>query len=157
MKFPFYPLIALPLLLASCSKSASHPTHGMSATGAWQLVKKQQVIGAGSQDIAPTRFSSVRLTLNDDSTYTSKLNNDVVAHGAYSITRDTSGYYIGGLELKNFKTTGIFSLFTVYQMGSGGQVVSVYDGLSMKVSHDTMTLTSVITPGGWVSYEFVRE
>lgn len=157
MKSPFYHLIALSLLFASCSKSTPHHTNGTALDGTWQLVKKQQVIGAGSQDIVPTRFSSVRLTLNDDSTYTSKLNNDVVAQGAYTIVRDTSGYYIGGLELKNFKTTGIFSLFTVYQLGSGGQVVSEYDGMSMRISHDTMTLTSVLTPGGWVSYEFVRE
>jgi len=157
MKISFYPLIALSLLLASCSKSTAHHTSGTGPIGSWQLVKKQQVIGAGSQNIVPPRFSSVELTLNANSTYTSKLNNDVVAQGAYTIIPDTSGYHIGGLELKNFKTTGIFSLFTVYQLGSGGQVVSEYDGMSMKISHDTMTLTSVITPGGWISYDFVRE
>ncbi|HVU54478.1 MAG TPA: hypothetical protein VHD83_05455 [Puia sp.] len=156
MKVRSYLPIALTLLFAACSKSISHQVHGTGAAGSWLLVNKQQVIGAGSHDTQPTRFTSVRLTLNDDSTYTSRLNDQIVSQGAYSIIRDTSGDYVGTLELKDFKTTGIFSLFYLYEMGANGQPSFVYSGMSMNISNDTMTLSSLITPGGWIIYQFKR-
>jgi hypothetical protein len=60
------------------------------------------------------------------------------------------------LELNNFTTTGIFGLFPVEEIGTNGQIVSVFDGLFMKISNDTMALSSVLTPGGSSSYIFVR-
>jgi hypothetical protein len=61
------------------------------------------------------------------------------------------------LQLNNFKTTGIFSLFTVYELGGNNQVLSEYDGFTMKTSNDTLRLYSVTTPGGWETYTFVKE
>lgn len=154
MKVLFYLPITLTLLVASCSKSISHHGQGTGVTGNWLLLEKHQVLGAGSHDTKPTIFTSVKLTLNDDSTFTSRLDGQVVSQGAYSIIRDTSGMYVGTLELKGFKTTGIFSLFYLYEMGPAP---TVYSGMSMKISNDTMTLASLITPGGWLSYVFKRD
>jgi len=156
MKILFYPFIALSLLVASCSKSTLHHTNGTGPTGSWLLTIKDQVIGPQDRVIKPARDSSVLLTLNNDRSFVSRLDNKVISQGTFSIT-DTSSAYGPSLELKYFKTTGIFNLFTVYQLGSGGQVQSVYNGMTMQINGDTMTLTSVITPGGWTSYEFVRE
>lgn len=154
MKVLFYLPITLTLLVMSCSKSISHHSQGTDVTGSWLLLEKHQTIGAGSYDTKPTIFTSVILTLNNDSTFTSRLDDQVVSQGAYSVMRDTSGVYFGTLELRGFKTTGIFNLFYLYEMGP---VPTVYSGMSMKISNDTMTLASVITPGGWLSYEFVRK
>ena len=154
MKALFYPVIALTLLLTSCGKSKPFFVHGSGPTGNWLLVQKEQTFGPTTREIRPARDSSVLLTLNDDSTFVSKLDNKVISQGTYSITRDTSLTYLGTMELKSFKTTGIFSLFYLYEQGPNGQV---YDGLGIKVSNDTMTLSSVITPGGWISYMFVKE
>jgi len=154
MKVLFYLPITLTLLVASCSKSISHHSQGTGVNGSWLLLEKRQVIGAASYDTKPTILTSVTLTLNDDSTFTSRLDGQVVSQGAYSIIRDTSGTYVGTLELRGFKTTGIFNLFYLYEMGP---VPTVYSGMSMKISNDTMTLASMITPGGWLSYEFARK
>jgi len=155
MKVPFYLPITLTLLVASCSKTISHHSQGTGVTGSWLLLEKHQVLGAGSHDTKPTLLTSVTLTLNDDSTFTSRFDGEVVSQGTYSIIRDTTGMYVGTLELKGFKTTGIFNLFYLYEQGPGGP--PVYSGMSMKISNDTMTIASIITPGGWLSYVFKRD
>jgi hypothetical protein len=63
----------------------------------------------------------------------------------------------GTLELNGFRKTGIFALPDLYQVGSGGLILSMYNGLTVKVSGNTMTLTTAITPGGYGSYLFKRQ
>jgi len=77
--------------------------------------------------------------------------------GSYTLVRNSASDYYPRLQLDGFKTTGIFSLFTLYQLGTNGQVLSVYDGMSMKVAGDTMTLYGLPTPAGMLSYTFLRD
>jgi len=143
--------IAAPVLL-SCHKSGP----GTAAADNWQLVKKYSAIGASYRELTPGPDSSVLLSLHTDNTYTTRLGNAVVAQGTYSITTDTAYYHQKVLELNNFKTTGLFAQFVLMQVGNNGQVLSTFDGLYMNISHDSLKLNGALTPGGFVSYLFIK-
>lgn len=152
MKPLSYSVIIFILVLSACKK-----THTSSASaGGWLLIKKDWSVGAGSWTASPSLDSTVLLQLNSNGSYVSKLNGHIVAQGRYSIIPDTASYIKQILELYNFKTTGIFSLFTLSQLGTNGQVVSTFDGFFMTLDNNTLTLTSALTPGGYTSYTFVR-
>ena len=153
MKSLFYPTIILLIALFSCNKN----NFDTNLVGNWELRQKNSLIGPFETVIKPSADSSVLLILNRDSSFVSKLNGIVVSQGSYSIQPQPN--YPSDLifQLNNFKTTGIFSLFTLYEIGNNGQVISTYDGLTMRVSHDTLRLASVITPGGFSSYIFIKE
>ncbi|HEY4209308.1 MAG TPA: hypothetical protein VGM31_20930 [Puia sp.] len=153
MKTLFYPALALTLVLASCHKSI----HDTGVAGSWLLVKKTAATGSHNSEVAPAADSAVTLALTIDGIYTSRLNNHEISHGTFVITKDvTPGYNHKTIELRGFQTTGIFSLLTVYQVGVGGSILSAYSGMTIEVSGNTMTLTSVLTPGGFSSYQFTR-
>ncbi|MBN9385961.1 MAG: hypothetical protein J0H74_34715 [Chitinophagaceae bacterium] len=152
MKPLSYSVIIFILALFACKKAHTSNT----PASVWQLVQKRSSIGGGNWVAAPSWDSLVVLQLNFDGTYVSRLNNHIVSQGAYSITTDTSYYIKQILELKDFKATGIFGPFTVFQLGTNGQVVSTFSGFFMTIDNNTLTLSSVITPGGNVSYTFAR-
>ncbi|MBN8854090.1 MAG: hypothetical protein BGO55_06840 [Sphingobacteriales bacterium 50-39] len=137
--------------------SGSGFTHGSGPIGNWLLMAEHPDIGPNPKDIRPARDSSVLLTLNDDRTFISRLDNKIVSQGSYTLVRNSASDYYPTLQLDGFKTTGIFSQFTLYQLGTNGQVLSVYDGMSMKVAGDTMTLYGLPTPAGMLSYTFLRD
>ena len=158
MKSLFYPTIILFITLFSCNKD--NPQNTSSDTGLvgnWQLIQKSSSIGPLQTITRPSADSSVLLILNKDSSFVSKLNGIVVSQGSYSVQPQPNYPSDSTFQLNNFKTTGIFSLFTLYEIGNNGQVISTYDGLTMRVSHDTLRLASVITPGGFSSYIFIKE
>ena len=145
-------LIAMTAFL-SCHKMVS----GTSYSGDWRLVNKFSTIGSIGRVQAPGRDSSVLLALNSNNTYTTRLNYKIVSQGAYSVTIDSSFYNRQLLEFSNFKPTGIFALFTAGQVGVNGQLLFVFDGMFMNISHDSLTLSGALTPGGTVSYLFVKQ
>jgi|SRR5579859_4824373 len=153
MKTSVYCVMFCTIVLFACKKSSSGSTN-TTMSGSWMLTQKVWSIGVSIHMDAPAADSSVSLELNSDGSYISRLNNNIVAQGAYTITTDTSYYKNKVLELTNFKTTGIFNLFPIVQLGTNGQVLSRFDGLFMRVSDRTLTLWSVITPGGSISYTF---
>jgi len=158
MKSLFYPTIILFIALFSCNKDNpenSAPDTGL--VGNWQLRQKTSSIGPLYAVIKPSADSSVLLILNKDSSFVSELNGFIVSQGSYSVEPQPNYPSDSTFQLNNFKATGIFSLFTIYEMGNNGQVISTYDGFSMRLSHDTLRLTSVITPGGYSSYIFIKE
>src|ERR1700733_631416 len=146
MKPAFFITIMFALALSACDKSAPYTPNA----GEWQLSKKYLNIAGGNWVLTPSSDSSVLLALDSNGTYVSRLNNKVVSQGAYSITRDTSFLNEQVLQLNNFNTTGIFNLFTLEEIGTNGQVLSVFDGLFMNISSDTLTLSSPPTPGGFI-------
>jgi len=152
MKTPSYLVILFVLTLSACHKSNA----SKASSGGWLLVQKDWALGAGGGTLTPSKDSAVLLQLNGNGTYVSKLDSKPIAQGSYSITIDTSYYNDQVLELKNFKTTGIFTSFIIFQIGTNGQVVSESDGLILKISNDTLKLSSPLTPGGFVSYTFVK-
>jgi hypothetical protein len=156
MKGLFYLTVISSIILFACRKSSINQSL-IRTSGGWQLANKNRVIGPYGSIIVPTKDSSVLLVLNPDNTYTTELNGKLVSSGSYSITTDTSQFNEQVLQLNNFKTTGIFSLFTVYELGGNNQVLSEYDGFTMETSNDTLRLYSVTTPGGWETYTFVKE
>ena len=125
--------------------------------GNWELMQKSSSIGPLETVTKPSADSSVLLILGRESNFVSELNGIVVSQGSYSIQPQPNYPSDLSLQLNNFKTTGIFSLFTLYEVGNNGQVISTYDGFTMRASHDTLSLTSVITPGGNESYIFIKE
>ena len=145
-------LIAMTALL-SCHKMVS----GTSYNGDWRLVSKFSTIGAFGRTQAPGRDSSMLLALNSNNTYTTWLNYKVVSQGSYTVSIDSAFYNRQLLEFSNFKPTGIFALFTVVQIGTNNQVQSMFDGMFMNISHDSLTLSGALTPGGSVSYLFIRQ
>lgn len=149
MKAVAYSAILLALTLFACSKNNA-------SSGGWQLVKKNWSLGPNGGIMVPGVDSAVSLDLKGNNTYVSRLNNNIVSQGSYKISPDGSNYNRLVLELNDFKPTGIFSMFRLFQLGTNGQVVSEFDGLYMHISHDTMTLSSPLTPGGNVSYTFVK-
>ena len=146
---PFRAIVPI-IALFACTKSASTTT----AAGNWQLIQKNYSLGPGNRTVAPSNDSSVLLTLNANGQYLSKLNNKVISQGSYSIASNASSNPI--LYLNNFNTTGIFALFRVEEIGSNGQVLSIFDGFTMNISNDTLTLSSALTPGGFTSYTFAK-
>ncbi len=159
MKPLFYlPAIALIALLA-CNKTAGiRITGSESANDGWQLAQKLSSIAASfGVVIIPSTNSSVLLALNADNTYITELNGQIISQGTYSTTIDTSYNNTKVLQLNNFITTGIFNLLPLEEFGSNGQVLSVSDGLFMTTSNDTLTLTSPFTPGGYISYTFLKK
>jgi hypothetical protein len=151
----FLPLISF-IALFACHKSSINSSE-INTAGGWQLAEKNSVLGPYDIILKPSKDSSVLLILNSNSTYTTELNGITVSSGSYSIAPDTSDVNEQVLQLNNFKTTGIFSLFTVYELGGNNQVLSDYDGFTMKTSNDTLMLYSVTTPGGWETYTFVKK
>lgn len=157
MKGLFYLTIISTITLFACNKSSSIVSSDIKTAGAWQLVQKNWFLGGGSGVLTPSKDSSVLLILNTNNTYISQLNGKTISAWSYSITKDTSYNNAQVLQLNNFKTTGIFSLFTVEELGTNNQILSVFNGLFMNISNDTLTLSSASTPGGWDSYIFVKE
>lgn len=158
MKALFYPIIVLFMALISCNKD--NPQNTSSDTGLvgnWQLRQKSSSIGPLQTITKPSVDSSVLLILNNDSSYVSKLNGFIVSLGSYAINPAPNYPSGASFQLNNFKTTGIFSLFSLYEMGADGQVIATYDGFSMSISHDTLSLISALTPGGNESYIFIKE
>ncbi len=158
MKTLFNATIILFIALFSCNKD--NPENKSSDTGLvvnWQLRQKSWSIGPSYNVIKPSVDSSVLLILNRDSSFVSELNGIVVSQGSYSIQEQPNYRSDSIFQLNNFKTTGIFSLFTLYEIGNNGQVISTYDGFTMTISHDTLSLASAITPGGNESYIFIKE
>jgi hypothetical protein len=155
MKTLFYLFISIAIALPSCTKSSSNDLSNAAIVNRWQLVQKNWSLGWSEGVIRPSEDSSVSLILNPDNTYSSLLNGNTVSQGTYSISADTSNFEMD-LQLNDFKTTGIFSLFTLYEIGQNGQVISEFDGFFMNISHDTLTLSSVLTPGGNTSYTFAK-
>lgn len=153
MKSIIYPTIILFITLLSCNKDNSDTN----VSGNWELMQKSSSIGPLESVIKPSADSSVLLILNRDNSFVSELNGIVVSQGSYSIQAQPNYPSDLSLQLNNFKTTGIFSLFTLYEIGNNGQVISTYDGFTMRASHDTLSLASVITPGGNESYIFIKE
>ncbi len=150
----FLPVILIAVTaFFSCHKSG----YSTSTTGDWRLVHKYSYIGLSNRVLTPSRDSSVSLSLNTNNTYTTWLNKKVVSQGSYSISTDTAFYNNQLLELNNFTPTGIFSLFRLVQVGANGQVLSVFDGFYMHLSHDSLALSGALTPGGSISYLFVRQ
>ena|SRR5579871_1742724 len=150
---PFLFIISCVFLFA-CTKPSS--ANAKNSLHGWQLLQKYQAVVATAQTIKPRPDSAVLLMLNADSTYFSFLNNDTISKGTYSIYTDTAGF--GPiLQLNNFKTTGIFSLLTLYEIGQTGQVISEFSGLFMYINSDTLTLSSPPTPGGNVVYTFIKK
>ena len=147
-------LIAM-TVFPSCHKMVSNTS--TSYNGDWRLVNRYSTIGSIGRVQAPGRDSSVFLALNSNNTYTTRLNYKIVSQGAYSVTIDSAFYNRQLLEFSNFKPTGIFALFTVGQVGVNGQLLSVFDGMFMNISHDSLTLSGALTPGGTVSYLFVKQ
>jgi hypothetical protein len=154
MKTSFYLLLISVLVMFGCRKSNVNPIVTKSG---WNLIQKNEAIGANDLILTPSGDSSVLLVLNPDGTYSTDLNGVTVSHGTYSITTDTSYYSEQILQLNDFKTTGLFNLFTLYQIGSNNQVISEYDGLYMNISNDTLTLSSPPTPGGFIAYTFIKK
>jgi hypothetical protein len=158
MKTLFYPTIILFTALFSCNKdNPENKSPDTGLVGNWQLRQKSWSIGPSYAVIKPSADSSVLLILNGDSSFISELNGIVVSQGSYSIQQQPNYPSDSIFQLNNFKTTGIFSLFTLYEIGNNGQVISTYDGFTMKISHDTLRLASTITPGGNESYIFTKE
>ena len=152
-------VLALLIALAafpSCHKSVSGIS-GASYNGDWRLVNKFSTIGSIGWVRAPGPDSSVILALNNNNTYTTRLNYKIVSEGSYSVTVDSAFYNRQLLQFNNFKPTGIFALFAVGQVGVNGQLLSVFDGMFMNISHDSLTLSGALTPGGSVSYLFVKQ
>ena len=151
MKVLFYLLIIFITALFACTKSAS----GSNPFGTWRLVQEKWSLGPNAGVKTPSSDSTVTLTLSRDNHYSASLNGNIISEGGFSITTDSSDKKV--LELNNFQTTGIFSLFTLYQIGTNGQVASTFDGLYMTFNDDgTMNLSSAITPGSFTSYTFAR-
>jgi hypothetical protein len=153
MKALFYVAIASFIALSACTKSSS--LSNTSPPGEWQLLKKYSYIG-NTRVLTPSEDSSVLLVLNPNGKYVSELNNKIICQGSYSISTDTAYYNNQVLELNNFITTGIFRLFPEFEIGTNGQVLSVFDGLFIYIKADTLTLSSGATPGGYISYIFVK-
>jgi hypothetical protein len=123
----------------------------------WNLVQKTASIGPTTLVTAPAPDSAVTLILDSvTNTYMSQLNGQTVCQGAYTIAKDTSYYDSQILTLDKFATTGIFQPFILYQIGTDGQILSTYDGWTMYLRADTMTLTSALTPGGFSQYVFTK-
>lgn len=156
MKGLVYLTLISSIILFACRKSSINQSL-IRTSGGWQLTNENQAIGNSDTILMPSKDSSVLLVLNPDNTYTSELNGKLVSSGSYSITTDTSQFNEQVLQLNNFKTTGIFSLFTVYELGGNNQIISEYDGFTMNMSNDTLTLSSVATPGGGEIYTFIKE
>jgi hypothetical protein len=135
-----------------CKKNLSN----LQATGVWNLVQENLNIAGGSSVLVPRADSSVELILLPNFNYQTELSGKIVAAGSYAINPDVSNSVQNVLQLYNFKKTGIFALFTVYEIATSGQVLSAYDEMFMTIRNDSMTLSSGITPGGWISYTFAR-
>ncbi|HLK31355.1 MAG TPA: hypothetical protein VKT28_22440 [Puia sp.] len=151
MKALFCFVIIIVSGLFSCKKSSSDA----SIVNQWQLVQENWSIGAGSGVTKPSADSSVLLILHSNYTYSSLLNGNIICQGTYSVSTNASDSE-KDLQLNNFKTTGIFSLFTLYQIGQNGQVISTSDAFSFNISNGTLTLSGPLTPGGNISYTFVK-
>ena len=141
--------------LFACHKSTLDTGGG---NGDWRLVNKFMSIGSSSSELIPSKDSAVLLELDSNGLYFSRLNNKIVSQGSYSIAVDTSVFSYGDtiLQFNNFQTTGIFNLFTLEKIGINGRVISSFDGFYMTISHDSLTLSSAFTPGGYLSYLFVK-
>jgi len=141
--------------LLACHKSTLGTGGG---NGDWRLVNKFMSIGSSSSELLPSKDSAVFLELDSNGRYFTWLSNKIVSQGSYSFAVDTSAFSYGDsiLQFNNFQTTGIFSLFYLYEIGTNGQVISSFDGLYMTISHDSLMLTSALTPGGYLSYLFVK-
>ena len=138
--------------ICGCTKNA-----GIITGGGWQLVEKSSSFGyVYAVNSAPAADSSVLLVLNNDSTYATKLNGQVVSSGSYSVAVDTSYNNTPVLQLNNFTTTGIFSVLTLTEVGANGQAISSYNGMFMHASNDTLTLSTIFTPAGYTKYTFVK-
>ncbi len=154
MKVCFGIAMASSALLFSCSKSSS----GSASTENWLLIQKTVALGPGERVITPSKDSSVLLALDPgNGQYTAELNDQIISQGSYSINTDTAYSNTLYLELNNFTTTGIFGLFMLEQIGANDQVLSVFNGLFMHISSDTLILSSAVTSGGFVSYLFIKK
>jgi hypothetical protein len=140
--------------LLACQKS----TLQTGGNAGWRLANKYLSIGNSSSELIPSKDSVVLLELDSNGLYSSRLNNKIVSQGSYSIAAGTSVYSYGDsiLQLNNFQTTGIFNLFKLVEVGTSGQVISSFDGFYMTISHDSLTLSSAFTPGGYLYYLFVK-
>jgi len=138
--------------LVSCKKTSVTQHLG----GGWQLAQKQSCFGPTCLVSSPTADSSVTLVLDANNNYRSELNGNLIAQGSYSISTNVAYNNTQVLQLNNFVTTGIFNLFTIEQIDTNGHVLSTFNGLYMKTSNDTLTLSSPLTPGGFISYTFVK-
>jgi hypothetical protein len=151
MKWLLYPIVFTAFLFYGCSKSNS--SSDGSPFVRWQLVQRDQYI-VSEKIITPSADSAVYLLLGTNNVYHADLNSTTISSGSYAITVDA--YEDSVLELKSFKTTGIFSLFVLEEINSNDQIVSIYNGLSMRTMNDTLTLSTAPTPGGFTSYIFVK-
>ncbi len=154
MKPLFYCTTIFLIIFSACHKTGSNRNVDRS----WQLVEENWTVGPSPLMTAePSGDSSVLLTLNANNTYSTELNGKVVAQGSFSITTDTSYNNAKVLQLNNFVTTGIFGLTTQTEVGANGQVLSVFDGLFMTLTSDTLTLAGAPTLDGSTAYKFVRK
>ncbi len=153
MKPLFFLTVVTVMVLYGCHKTSIEQR----VSGNWQLVQKTGSIGPTFFTSEPAADSSVQLVLHANNTYVSKLNEQTVSQGNYSITTNTSYNNAKILELDNFITTGIFGLSTLYEIGTNGQVLSTYNGLSMTISNDTLTLQTALTPDGNTAYVLVKK
>lgn len=153
MKALSYSAILLLLTLSACHKSNTSKPY----TGNWQLLQKNWTYGYGIGASAPSNDSTVLLQLYSNNIYVSRLNNQLISQGSYSITTEASDLKKQVLQLNNFQTTGLFALSTLIQVGTNGQVITKYNGFEMNISNDTLTLTSALTPLGYSSYTFVKK
>lgn len=150
--------IASLFFFSACKKDGvNKQTQNTIATGNWRLVQEQNSIASVSiRLITPSQDSAVTLALNTDGGYTTTLNGSLVAKGSYSVSADSS-FFGRQLQLNNFTTTGIFNLFTLTQLGAYGQVIKSTDYFFIKISGDTLQLSTPLTPGGNIGYTFVKQ
>jgi hypothetical protein len=158
MRFIISRLLVGIIFFSACTKSSNqvHLSNGQ-PTGGWQLVREDWYLVANAGVRIPAFDSSVVLTLNPDSSYSTQLTGKTISQGSYSISIDSAFNGVQKtLQLNEFKTTGIFSLFTLYEFGANGRLISTFDGFNMYLSNDTMLLASPMTPGAGETYIFLK-
>jgi hypothetical protein len=148
----YLPAFAL-FLLISCSKT-SGPITPPGTPVTWNLVEKNETVVYPGGIFPPGPEPLVALSFYPDSLYTTTLNGQIVAEGAYSIIPDS--VYGTFLQLNQLKATGIFDPQSVNYFTNGQVVATINNGYVMSQFSDTLALSSESTPDGSVTYIFVR-
>jgi hypothetical protein len=122
--------------------------------GVWNLARETYISGQ-VETITPSTDSAVQLILFENFNYMSKLGNTLVSAGTFSLSKNSVVLDEPLLVLNNFKQTGIFAQFILYE-DNNGIFRQTFEGMYIQVNNDTLTLAGPPTPGPELSYIFYR-